>query len=197
MMEWSSARRVSRVLAAMVAALAMAAAASAAAACASLPSWLATECDHAVETWQQGTNGVLVSGYAWHLPFTWTRERRRELNSNAWGGGFTRVTEDAKGDSYSLYALVFSDSHKHAEFNIGYEHSTYWGPRSGLQAGLGYTAFVLQRPDIAGGFPIPVLLPLASLRYREATLFATYIPTLNGGINHGSTLYLFGRVILK
>ncbi|HEX6138795.1 MAG TPA: peptide ABC transporter permease, partial [Casimicrobiaceae bacterium] len=128
---------------------------------------------------------------------TWTAERRAELNSNAWGGGLIRTTEDEKGDSRSVFILVFKDSHSHAEWNIGYEHSTYWGPRSGVQPGLGYTAAIVQRPDIASGFPFPVLLPLASLRYREATLFATYIPTLNGGINHGSTLYVFGRVLFK
>jgi palmitoyl transferase len=45
--------------------------------------------------------------------------------------------------------------------------------------------------------PIPAVLPLASLRYRQATLYATYIPTLNGGINNGSIVYLFGRVTFR
>ncbi|MBS0325612.1 MAG: hypothetical protein JSS46_03580 [Proteobacteria bacterium] len=165
--------------------------------CADLPAWVAAGCDRLVDTWENGRSGVFVSGYAWHLPFTWTAERRRELNSLAWGTGYTRVTENADGDEHSVYALVFSDSHKHAQFNVGYEYSTFWGPRSGVQPGLGFTAFMMQRPDIASGIPVPVLLPLASLRYRDATLFTTYIPTLNGGINHGSTLYVFGRILLK
>jgi palmitoyl transferase len=165
--------------------------------CADLPGWIAAGCNRLVDTWENGDSGVFVSGYAWHLPFTWTPERRRELNSVAWGTGYTRVTEDPNGDEHSVYALVFSDSHKHAEFNVGYEYSKFWGPRSGVQPGLGFTAFVMQRPDIAGGFPVPALLPLASVRYRNATMFATYIPTLNGGINHGSTLFVFGRIVLK
>ena len=167
------------------------------AACADLPAWGAAGCERLVDTWQNGRSGVFVSGYAWHLPFTWTAQRRRELNSMAWGTGYTRVTEDADGAEHSVYALVFSDSHKHTEFNVGYEYSKFWGPRGSVQPGLGFTAFAMQRPDIAKGVPVPVLLPLASLRYRDATLFATYIPTLNGGINHGSTLYLFGRVMLE
>jgi len=40
------------------------------------------------------------------------------------------------------------------------------------------------------------VLPLASLRYGPATLITTYIPNLGGGINHGSVLYVFGRVTI-
>ena len=96
-----------------------------------------------------------------------------------------------------MFVFGFKDSHHHIEWNLGYEHSTYWGPRDGPQPGLGYTAMLVQRPDIAGGVPFPALLPLASLRFGDATLYATYIPTLNGGINNGSIVYLFGRVVLR
>ena len=159
--------------------------------------WLTQGCDRLVDTYENGQKGVLISGYSWHLPGTWTAERRAELNSNAWGGGVIRTTEDEKGDSRSVYFMVFEDSHRHAQFQVGYEHSTYWGPRSGLQPGLGYTVAIVQRPDIASGIPFPVVLPIASLRYGQGTLYAIYIPTLNGGINHGSTLFLFGRILLK
>jgi palmitoyl transferase len=159
--------------------------------------WLTKGCRGLVDTYENGTSGLLLSGYAWHLPSSWTPERRAQLNSEAWGAGVIRTTEDADGDMRSVFFLVFKDSHSHAEFNIGYEHSTYWGPRSGVQPGLGYTAMIVQRPDLAHGYPFPVLLPLASLRYRETTLFTTFIPTLNGGINHGSTLYVFARVLFK
>jgi lipid IVA palmitoyltransferase len=56
---------------------------------------------------------------------------------------------------------------------------------------------IVQRPDIANGIPFPAVVPVASLRCGDATLSAIYIPTLNGGINHGSTLYIFGRVLFK
>lgn len=159
--------------------------------------FLADGCRRLVDAYEHGTTGALVSGYAWHVPSTWTPERRAQLNADAWGGGIVRTTEDADGDARSVFFLVFKDSHSHAQWNVGYEHSTYWGPRSGLQPGLGYTAMIVQRPDLAGGYPFPVALPLASLRYRSGTLFATYIPTLNGGINHGSTLYVFGRILFE
>ncbi len=129
---------------ALAAGLALAAVAPSAraAACADWPAWLAPGCETIADTWNNGRDGLLISGYAWHLPFSWTAERRRELNADAWGVGYYRTTEDAKGDSRSLFLAAFSDSHKHPQWNLGYEYSTYWGPRSGVQAGLGYTALV-------------------------------------------------------
>ena len=167
-----------------------------AASCADLGTALSPACQRIVNTYEQGRTGILLSGYAWHLPSTWSSERRAELNANAWGGGLVRTTEDEKGDSRSVFLLAFLDSHENIQWNLGFEHSTYWGSRAGLQAGLGYTLMIVQRPDIADGVPFPAILPLASLRYRDGTFFMTYIPSLGGGINHGSTLFMFGRVLV-
>jgi lipid IVA palmitoyltransferase len=165
--------------------------------CADFWTWVEKGCRRMVDTYEQGADDVFVSGYSYHLPYTWTAERRAELNSNAWGGGYGRTVEDPDGDTHTVGVLAFLDSHKHVQWNVGYMYSTYWGARDGPQAGLGYFVFVVQRPDIAGGVPIPAALPLASLRYGQATLVATYIPTLNGGVNHGSTLYVFGSYVFK
>ena len=58
------------------------------------------------------------------------------------------------------------------------------------------TSSTPERQDIFGGVPFPAILPLVSLRYDRVTVFSTYIPTLNGGINHGSILYVFGRIAI-
>ena len=73
---------------------------------------------------------------------------------------------------------------------MGYGWSTFWGPRDGVQPGLGYTAMIVQRPDIANGIPFPAVLPIATLRYGQARVDATYIPNFGGGINHGSVFYV-------
>src|SRR6266496_1158223 len=159
--------------------------------CADLWQWLNFGCRRVVDTYDKGNNGILVSGYAWHLPSTWTPEARAAENSNAWRAGWSRTVERDNGDDDIVYFLVFSDSHKNAEFNLGYGWLTYWGPRDLPQPGLGYTAAIVQRPDIASGVPFPVVLPLFALRYEKLTLLSTFIPTLNGGINHGSVLYFF------
>ena len=94
-----------------------------------------------------------------------------------------------------MYGLIFSDSHSRPQYNLGYAWSTYWGPRTGVQPGLGYTALIVARNDIFNGWPFPAVLPLASLRYDRFSLMTTYIPTL-GGVNNGSVFYVFGKILL-
>jgi palmitoyl transferase len=168
-----------------------------AASCDDLWDWLNFGCRHVVDTYRNGNNTLLLSGYSWHTPWTWTAEKRAEENELAWGGGLGRTVEHPNGDTEIVYFLIFSDSHKKPEYNLGYAWSTYWGERSGLQAGLGFTPMIIARSDIAKGWPFPVVLPLASLRYDRATVFTTYIPNFGGGINHGSVFYFFGTVDLK
>jgi palmitoyl transferase len=165
--------------------------------CADFWSWVEQGCRHVVDTYQQGGNALLVSGYQWHLPYDWTPERRAEENEKAWGAGWARSREQPNGDTENVYFLVFEDSHRQAQFNLGYSWTTYWLDRDKVQPGLGFTVSIIQRPDIANGWPVPVALPLFTLRYQKAELLTTYIPKLNGGINHGSVLYIFGKIDLK
>jgi len=165
--------------------------------CADFGSWIETGCRHVVDTYSEGSNGLLVSGYEWHLPYSWTPDRRAEENENAWGGGWARGRETPSGNTEDVFFLVFEDSHRTAQFNVGYAWRTYWGDRSILQAGLGFTAAIVQRPDIAGGWPIPAVLPLVTIRHKGVEVLSAYIPKLNGGVNHGSVLYVFGKIDLK
>ncbi len=161
--------------------------------CADLWQWLNSSCRKLADTFNNGTNGVLVSGYAWHIPSTWTPEARAQENPYAYGLGWSRTVEQANGDADTVYFMAFDDSHSEVQYNLGYAWATYWGPREYPQPGLGYTLAIIQRPDIASGWPFPAVLPLFNLRYREATLLSTYIPKFNSGINHGSVLFIFGQ----
>jgi len=165
--------------------------------CADFWPWVEAGCRHVVDTYEDGGDALLVSGYSWHVPWTWTAERRAMENEYAWGAGWAHSLEHPNGDTENVFFLVFDDSHRQAEYNLGYSWSTYWLDRDGIQPGLGFTAMIIQRPDIASGWPIPVVLPLFSLRYQKAEVLSTYIPKLNGGINHGAILYIFGKINLK
>lgn len=156
-------------------------------------SFIARPCSKGAAAWDHGDNELILSGYSYHLRSTYTAEKLRELNEKAWGGGWARSVTDADGDEHMLYAFAFYESHRKIEWNAGYAYTTFWGAKDGLHAGLGYTAFIVQRPDIAGGVPIPAVLPLAALAYGPASLMATFIPTLNNGVNNGSVLYIFGK----
>lgn len=173
-----------------------AAAPARAAECADLWDWLNKACRRLADTYDNGGNELLLSGYSWHTPWTWTAEKRAEENANAWGAGWARTVEREDGDTDTVYALVFSDSHRKPEYNLGYAWSTYWGPRSFIQPGLGYTASLIARSDIANGWPFPAVLPLFSLRYDKVTLLSTYIPNVGGGVNNGSVFYVFGKIAL-
>jgi palmitoyl transferase len=170
--------------------------AAAAPECADLWQWLNYACRRVVDTYDNGKAELMVSGWAWHTPWTWTAEKRAEENALAWGAGLARTVEHPNGDTDIVYVLLFNDSHYELEYNLGYAWSTYWGPRSGVQAGLGFTAMLIARPDLMNGWPFPAVLPLGSLRYDRTTLFATYIPNFNGGINNGSVFYVFGMITL-
>jgi palmitoyl transferase len=163
------------------------------AACSDMWEWLHSPCRRIVDTYEQGENGVLLSGFAWHIPATWTPERRAELNQNAWGAGAVRTVEEPNGNTHDVFFFAFLDSHENIQFQLGYSWGTYWGPRDGVQVGLGYTAMIVQRPDIAEGIPFPAVLPLGYIRFQKATVITTYIPTLRG-VNNGSVLYVFGKV---
>ena len=165
--------------------------------CVDLWTWLQSSCRHVADTYQQGDNAILVSGYQWHLPYSWSPERRAEENSNAWGGGVDRTHQTEAGNTEDVFFLVFKDSHRQAQFNLGYAWRTYWGEREKLQFGLGFSVLIVQRPDIANGWPIPAALPLATLRHENVEVLSAYVPKLNGGINHGSVLYIFGKIDLK
>ena len=177
----------------LAATLAIAATGARALSCSDLWSFVGRSCTKAAAAWDHGDNELILTGYAYHLRSTYSEEKLRELNEKAWGGGWARTVDDPDGDSHTIFLFGFHESHGKVQWNAGYTYSTFWGPQDGLRAGLGIAAFIVQRPDIASGVPIPAVLPIASLAYRKATLMATFIPTVNGGINNGSVLFVFGR----
>jgi lipid IVA palmitoyltransferase len=161
--------------------------------CSDLWGFIGRSCTKIGAAWDHGQNELIITGYAYHLRSTYTEEKLRELNEHAEGGGWGRTITDPDGDTHTLFLFGFHESHNKIQWNLGYLYSTYWGPQDGLQGGLGIAPFIVQRPDIASGIPIPVFLPVASLKYQKATLMFTYIPTVNGGINNGSVAFVFGR----
>ena len=37
-------------------------------------------CSRLTDTWKKGKNELIFSGWSWHTPWTWTKERRDEEN---------------------------------------------------------------------------------------------------------------------
>jgi hypothetical protein len=90
--------------------------------------------------------------------------------------------------------MGFRDSHFKPEYLAGYGYQTYWGRSDSLQAGLGYTVFLTVRSDYADyHLPVPAILPMGSLRYKNASLMATYLPRISVHKGNGDVLFFFAH----
>jgi palmitoyl transferase len=161
--------------------------------CTGMWSWFASQCEGMRDSWYEGRPTVYFSGYTWHDPHTYTQEKLESFNAHAWGGGYGWTKTVGNGDSFGWYALAFRDSHYSYTKAVGWSWVTYWPQRSDFAVGLGYTAFIASRPDIANNWPFPAALPLASVKLRKLEVMGTFIPKLNAGINHGDVAWFFGR----
>ena len=162
--------------------------------CGEMSGWFKSQCTNLGAAWTRGRPLVMLSGYTWHDPSTYDDDKLESFNSESWGGGFGFGRSDDKGDHYSWYTMAFKDSHYDWTVMAGWAWTTYWPERSDFAVGLGYTAFLMSRPDIFNNVPFPAVLPIASVKLGPAELMGTFIPKLNGGVNHGNVGFLFGRV---
>lgn len=147
-------------------------------------------CRRLAQTWAEGGHDFYLPLHTYHLPYAYTQEEIDSLRSQTWGLGYGRSRYDASGNWDGLYALLFLDSHTKLEPVVGYGHQWMWGPRDGLRAGLGYTAFVTARSDINTYTPIPAIMPIGSINYDRFSLNGVFIP---GGAGFGNIAFIWSR----
>ena len=155
------------------------------------PSWVQSGCNRLQQIWHQGDTDLYLSGYAWHNRWTYTRDKVDTFREVAWGAGLGKGLFDEDGDWHGLYAMAFLDSHSDWQPTAGYGFQKIGRVTQNIRVGAGYTAFLTSRSDMFGRAPFPGALPLVSVGYRKADLFATYIPGARGA---GNVLFMFGKV---
>jgi palmitoyl transferase len=156
--------------------------------------WLTDACNHGARAFKEGNWDLYLTGHIHHGRGTYDDEHLRDLNEDAWGGGLGRSVVDARDNTHSVYFLAFKDSHFKPEYAAGYAWQARWPLGENWRAGVGVTAFVTLRSDYAHYLaPVPVILPLASLQYRGASLQASYVPRLSSKGGNGDVLFVFGR----
>ena len=132
------------------------------------------------EAWREGSWDAYLSGYAWHAPYAYSKEKRDEYNDFAAGGGVGRSVLDEDGDKHSLYATVFRDSHYKPQYTAGYAWMRYTeglGLTNGaLSFGYGYTFYMFARSDVNHYLPAPMAGLLASARYGRFELMTVAVP---------------------
>jgi len=143
------------------------------------------------ETWSHGDNDFYLPFHAHHMRFAYTKEKIESFRENNWGVGYGRSRYNESGNWDGLYGMTFLDSHSSPEYIFGYAHEWMWGEPETFHAGLGYTALVTGRKDIAYYAPIPLILPVASVNYDKVSLNATYVP---GGKGNGNVIFLWSRI---
>jgi hypothetical protein len=148
--------------------------------------WFANAWDNVTQTYETGTSELLVPTYTWHLPFAYTREKINEYQSFPYGLGYGRSRIDEKGNSHSVFAMGFQDSHFKPEWMAGYVWKTYWALGSETKAGLGFVTGITTRADYSNYMPVPFILPAASIDYGRLSLEAAYVP---GGKGNGNVVF--------
>ncbi|WP_251864020.1 lipid IV(A) palmitoyltransferase PagP [Achromobacter sp. Marseille-Q4962] len=162
----------------------------AARACDSVPAWARSACGRLDQIWSQGGDDLYLTGYAWHNRGAYSADKIRSFREFAIGGGYGRSIYDEDGDWQGLYAMAFLDSHSKVEPIAGYGFLKIGQVSENFRLGAGYTVFLTARRDIMHYVPFPGVLPLVGAGYRNAMLYATYIP---GGQGAGNVLFVFGR----
>lgn len=160
-------------------------------------SWLGRKCQRIQQAWDKGRNDLYLPFLAHHGRNTYTSQRISEFNEEALGLGYGRSIVTDRGrfrdDWDGIYVMGFRDSHRDLQVMAGYAYQTYLGTET-VNFGIGYTAALTSRRDIAGGFPIPVLLPMASINYKDYSLMGAYVPRLSSNNGNGDVLFLFGHI---
>lgn len=143
---------------------------------------------------KDGTTEVYIPSIAYHDRSTYTADKVKTLNELAVGVGVGKRLKNENGNTELLFAMVHLDSHSQVEFNAGYGWQKNIKLTDKATVGIGYAAGVISRKDLANHTPIPFILPMASIEYdSKYSVNAVLIPKLNGGINHGNVLFIFGR----
>lgn len=152
--------------------------------------WLSSACERVMRVAHDGTWDLYLTGYGWHID---GYDDSSNLNANSWGGGAGKHWTDANGNQDILFAFAFLDSHKNIQPIGGYARQWYTKPvLGGLSLGGGYFAGFTARSDIAHYLPVPLALPIGSVRYQRASVMATFIPRIPG-INKGDVAFFWGR----
>lgn len=150
--------------------------------------WFSGAWDGTKRIWRDGSYDLYLSGYTWHMPFAYTPQQLQHENAHSWGLGLGKTLTNERDNQYSLYALIFRDSHFKSEYNLGYAWMARWRLVDDLRVGAGYTAAIVSRNDILHYGPFPAVVPLLSIGNNTFTVFGTYIA---GSAN---VAYFFGRL---
>lgn len=144
------------------------------------------------KTWRSSPDkDIYVPAITWHNRYVYDDDHIRRYNERPWGLGYGISRLDADDNWHALYAMAFKDSFNRWEPFAGYGWESRWRPLADndLRLGAGFTLGVTARHNWHY-YPVPALLPLASISYQNLTFQGTYIP---GTRNNGNVFFAWLR----
>jgi palmitoyl transferase len=135
-----------------------------------------------------GNNDVYIPLHIWHNRHFYTDKSIKSYNEVPLGIGFGKSYLDEKNNWHGFYAMEFLDSHNEIEPIVGYAYiKNLIGNKNDVRFGAGYTAIITFRKD-SNYIPLPGILPIASISYKNFSLNGTYIP---GGTGNGNVAFFW------
>lgn len=133
------------------------------------------------KTWQSTNYELYIPINTWHNRSNYTDEQISKYNEQPWGVGVGKYRYDQDGDWHGLYAMVFLDSKSKWEPIMGYGFQKVWKPSEEVKLGLGYSVGLTLRNDL-NYLPLPLVVPLISVKYQSIALQSTYVPGVSGHV---------------
>ncbi len=134
-------------------------------------------------TGDQGKNGLILSGLAYHLsvsphmPTGHWEDGAGMLNEFSYGAGYSRSYYNPEFNSeYSIFFLVFSDSYWQPETHVGYIYQKYlnMSDSGNWKWGYGYMLGVMSKPAYGGPLILPAAGLTTSIKYKDTSIMLTY-----------------------
>ena len=154
-------------------------------------SWLRRIWDPVANAFNNGSLEFYLPFKTYHSRSTYTQEQIDSYQENPLGFGIGRGLYNERGNWEGVFAMGFQDSHFKPSYTGGYSWKAIWRPADDVRLGLGYIAGLMSRSDVLSYVPFPIVLPVASVAYRNFSLEGTYVPP--GGNNGGNVLFIWAK----
>jgi hypothetical protein len=140
--------------------------------------------------WNEGTPGLYLPFHTRHGRSSYSPEKLETLNETTWGLGYHRTLRSDRGNYRSVFGMALSDSHRDLQLQVGYAYEWGWRTIGPLEVRIGWTAMLIRRVDMYGGWPFPGVLPLFGVGTRNLDLKMTYIPRISDNMGNGDVLFM-------
>ena len=147
--------------------------------------------------WAPIPNAYDVGSYEFYLPFktyhlrsAYSEDKIATYQEKPKGFGVGRGFYNERGNWEGVYAMAFQDSHFKPMYMAGYGWQAIWRPAEDTRIGLGYVGGLMSRSDIWGYAPFPIVLPAASIAYKNFSLNGAFVP---GGGGWGNVAFFWAK----